>query len=293
MTLDQLRIFIEVAACQHITKASKNLNMTQSAVSAAVSALESRHGILLFDRVGRSIVLNQTGRVFLNEARAVLAQARVAETALQDLAGLMRGELSIMASQTIGAHWLPERLVAYRARYPGVKLDVRIGNTLEVADAVESGLVEFGMVEGMVDRPAIAARIIAMDEMIIVTAPAHPWASLQAIRAEALSESLWVLREPGSGTRLAFDTWMKQSGLEIGQLDIAMVLPGNEAVLGAVEAGLGATLMSRSAASTRLRGGLLQEIAFAPVPRPFYQLRHKERYRSKAADAFEAMIAQT
>ena len=98
MTLEQLRIFVEVAALEHITRAAQRLNMTQSAVSAAISALENRHDIRLFDRVGRTIVLNQAGRSFLTEAHAVLNQARAAEAALNDLSGLMRGRLVVTSA---------------------------------------------------------------------------------------------------------------------------------------------------------------------------------------------------
>lgn len=290
MTLDQLRIFVEVAAREHITKAAAALNMTQSAVSAAVTALESRHGVTLFDRVGRSIMLNQTGRLFLEEAQSVLSRARAAEAALTDLAGLTRGELQIMASQTIGGHWLPARLVKYRRRYPGVTLDVRIGNTVEVADAIEGGHVEVGLVEGNVSRPLLSSQVIATDEMILVASPGHPFGDGRKIGLNDFKETAWVLREPGSGTRLAFDSLLSRSKAGPTDLDIALVLPGNEAVLGAVEAGLGVTLISRSAASAQLRGGLLLELLFAPIPRPFYLLHHTQRYRSKAADAFGALI---
>ena len=81
MTLEQLRIFVAVAERGHVTQAAGALNMTQSAVSAAVAALEARHGVRLFDRVGRSIELNVAGRLFLDEARAVLASAAAADHA--------------------------------------------------------------------------------------------------------------------------------------------------------------------------------------------------------------------
>ncbi len=153
MTLEQLKIFVEVAARQHITQAAQRLNMTQSAVSAAITALETRHGVTLFDRVGRSIVLNQTGRLFLKEAHAVLASARAAEAALMDLSGLMDGELSIMASQTVAGYWLAPRLAAYRTRYPGIRLDVGISNSAEVADAVMRGEIEIGLIEWQEQAP--------------------------------------------------------------------------------------------------------------------------------------------
>ena len=85
---------------------------------------------------------------------------------------------------------------------------------------------------------------------------------------------------------------MTKEKLKLQALNVAIVLPGNEAVLGAVEAGMGATLTSRSAAQTELNSGLLVEANASPLPRPFFLLRHKERYRSKAADAFEALLSE-
>jgi DNA-binding transcriptional LysR family regulator len=91
VTLEQLRIFVAVAEREHVTRAAAALNLTQSATSAAIQALERRYGARLFDRVGRGISLTETGRVFLEEARAVLARAAAAERALADLGDLRRG----------------------------------------------------------------------------------------------------------------------------------------------------------------------------------------------------------
>ncbi|WP_288193116.1 LysR family transcriptional regulator [uncultured Phyllobacterium sp.] len=289
MTLDQLRIFIAVAEREHITHAAAALNMTQSAVSAAITALETRHGVTLFDRIGRSIVLNQTGRVFLKEAVAVVARAKAAETALTDLAGLMRGELSIMASQTIAGYWLPDMLAAYRKLYPGITLDIRIGNTRQVAAAVEAGEAELGLVEGRVEHALLSTRVVATDDMVIVVAAGQPWAAHRTVDARDFRDVAWVLREKGSGTRSAFEQLLGAVNMDVTMLDIAMVLPGNEAVIGAVEAGVGATLISRSVASSKLRARLLREVAYPTMPRPFYLLHHRERYRSKAADAFVSL----
>ena len=107
MTLEQLRIFIAVAERQHMTEAALALNLTQSATSAAIAALEERHGIRLFDRIGRRIELTELGRAFLPEARAVIARADEAAGLLGASAGLMRGRLRLAASQTAANYWLP------------------------------------------------------------------------------------------------------------------------------------------------------------------------------------------
>ena len=156
MTLEQLRIFVAVAERQHVTRAAGELNLTQSATSAAIAALEARYGIKLFDRIGRGIALTQTGRDFLIEARAVLARARAATQVLNDLAGLKRGSLSIAASQTVGNYWLPGRIQAFHAAYPGIDLSLTISNTEQVADAVLHGSADLGFVEGEIDDALLA-----------------------------------------------------------------------------------------------------------------------------------------
>ena len=163
MTLEQLRIFVAVAELEHMTRASQSLNLTQSATSAAIAALESRYATKLFNRIGRRIELTDAGRVFLVEARAVLARATAAETVLSDFAGLSRGSLSLAASQTVGNYWLPPLIHRYQSLHPGIKLGFRIGNTEQVAAWVTEGIADLGVIEGNIDEPALAIQPIADD----------------------------------------------------------------------------------------------------------------------------------
>ena len=286
MTLEQLRIFVAVAERQHITRAAEALNLTQSAVSSAVTTLESRHGVALFDRVGRGIVLNQAGQTFLDEARGVLARVAAAEGALADLSGLERGRLSIHASQTIASYWLPPRLAAFHAKHPGIALDVAIGNTALVARAVAEGDAELGLVEGEVDDPVLRGSVIDHERLTLVVGRGHPWAAQRMAGPPDLATTAWVLREPGSGTRSAFEAALAKRGLSVADLNVAMVLPGNEAVRSAVEAGAGAAVMSESVAAPAVASGALVALPLDMPPRAFHLLRHKQRYRSRAGDAF-------
>ncbi len=291
MTLEQLRIFVAVAERQHVTRAARDLNLTQSAVSSAVTSLEARHGVALFDRVGRGIVLNPAGEAFLAEARAVLDRVAAAEAALDDLGGLARGRLSIHASQTIAAYWLPPRLAAFHRAHPGIVLEVAIGNTAQVAKAVSEGAAELGLVEGEVDDPALSRAVIDHDPLSLVVARDHPWARPGAGAGLDLTGSPWVIREPGSGTRSTLEAVLAKAGLRLADLEVAMVLPANEAVRVAVEAGVGAAVMSQAAAAPGLASGALVEVDYSLPPRPFHLLRHKQRYRSRAGDAFIAMAS--
>ena len=290
MTLEQLRIFVAVAERQHVTRAAEALHLSQSAVSAAVAALEDRHGAKLFHRVGRGIVLTATGSVFLPEARAVLARAAAAELALADLVGLKRGTLSVMASQTIASAWLPRHLVAFRRRHPGIDVKLTVGNTAQVAAAVHAGTADLGFVEGAVEDPLLLRERVARDKLVVVVGPEHPWAGGGTLAPERLGEAEWVLREPGSGTRSAFEAAVARLA-PATKLRIALELPSNEAVRGAVEAGLGATATSASVAAPSLDAGLLVRVDIDLPERDFTVLLHAERHRSRAADALLALMA--
>ena len=132
MTLEQLRIFLAVAERSHVTRAARALNLTQSAVSAAVAALEAQHGVALFDRIGRRIELTEAGAGFLPAARAVLAQAETARLVLADFAEQPRGRLRVHASQTVASYWLPPFLTRFHDANPRVDLSLTVGNTRQV-----------------------------------------------------------------------------------------------------------------------------------------------------------------
>ncbi|MDR6953459.1 DNA-binding transcriptional LysR family regulator [Ancylobacter sp. 3268] len=293
MTLEQLRIFVAVAARQHVTKGAADLNLTQSATSAAIAALEARHATRLFDRIGRRIELTEAGRLFLVEAKAVLAQAAAAEKVLADLSGLAHGSLALAASQTIAGYWLPRQVQRFRARHPGISVSIAVGNTDFVAGQVRRGEADLGFAEGEVEEPALTVLPVARDEMVLVTPVTHPWAWRPPTAAEQLLAGPWVLREPGSGTRAVLEAHLAGLGLPAERLNVALEYPSNEAVRAAVEAGSGVTVLSRRVAASAIRAGTLAEIAFPLPTRRFLALRHKERYRTRAAQAFLDLVAET
>lgn len=293
MTLEQLRIFVAVAEQEHMTRAAGVLNLTQSATSAAIAALETRYAIKLFDRIGRSIKLTDAGRQFAVEARAVLARAAAAEAVLADLAGLTRGSLSLAASQTVGNYWLPPLIHQYHQRYPGIAVALKIGNTEQVATWVRDGLADVGFIEGETEEPGLAATEIAEDELALVVAASHPWAKLRTLTPAELKAANWVVREPGSGTRHVFETVLAGFGIARGDIAITLELPSNESVRAAVVAGAGATIISRIVVATLLKAGTLVELKI-PIPsRRFFLLRHKERHVTQAERELERLIAET
>lgn len=290
MTLEQLRIFVAVAERQHVTEAAHALHLTQSAVSAAVSALESRYCVKLFDRIGRNIRLTEAGRRFAVEARAVLARATEAETVLHDLTGLKRGAVALSASQTVGNYWLPQCLQAYRSNNPGIALSLAIGNTEEVrADVLESR-ADLGFVEGRITDQQLSVLPVATDELVLVARPGLYPEKRKALSRQELAKLPWVFREQGSGTRTELEEALAKAGVPLNKLTIVLELPSNEAVRSAVLAGAGVAVLSRHVVDVPVMAGTLEELPFPLPSRRFYVLRHKARYVSEAVRAFLDMI---
>jgi DNA-binding transcriptional LysR family regulator len=289
MTLEQLRLFVAVAERLHVTRAAEAMNLTQSAVSAAILALERRYGVALFHRVGRHVELTAEGRAFLVEARVIVAQAESAERTLKELSGLKRGTLSVMASQTICSYWLPRRLVDFRKKYPQIAVKVEVGNTTQVAGAVANGGVEIGLVEGAVTDAAFHQVVVGRDRLVIVTPRGHSWIKKPPRNAADLLKENWVLREPGSGTRSEFEAALKKKGIDPSRLRVVLELPSNEAVRTAVKAGAGVTAISELVGEAGIQFGAVSKIKFALPDRPFHALWHKERHHSRAGGAFVAL----
>jgi DNA-binding transcriptional LysR family regulator len=292
MTLEQLRIFVAVADRRHVTRAAAELGITQSAASAAIAGLEARYGAKLFDRVGRGIHLTETGRLFLPQARSVLDSVAVARSVLEDRASEATGRVSVAASQTIASYWLPRRLSAFRFTHPGVRLDVVIGNTREVEAAVVDGIANLGVVEGPTQHPALLRRQIDHDRPLLVVAAQHPPLPHIAPGRLDLRAISWVIREEGSGTRLVLEDLAQREGLRLDELKIFLVLPVNEAVREAVEAGAGATIISEHVVASAVAAGKLRAVPIDLPPRDFTLVRHRDRHLSFAQSALLKHLTQ-
>jgi DNA-binding transcriptional LysR family regulator len=290
MTLEQLRIFVAVAELQHVTRAAQMLHLSASAVSNAIAALEERHVIRLFDRVGRNIALSADGRAFLPHARKMLECARSAEAALTDLRKVIGGSLVLRATPAIANYWLPRNLIGFQADNPLVRIDLTTGRLENVVAAILQGEAEVGFVEGLVDAPMLETAIIAEDRLAVVVNRSHPWATCKRLAVDALATTPWVMREATSGTRRSVDAALKGAGIDVTALNIRMTLPSNLAILAAVAAGVGAAALSENSVAAATAG---LELVRAPVDLParyYRMIWHRHRYISRTAQLFKDAI---
>ncbi|WP_107815408.1 LysR substrate-binding domain-containing protein [Celeribacter persicus] len=294
MTFEQLRIFLAVAARSHVTQAASALNLTQSAVSSAIATLEAQHGVKLFDRIGRGIVLTEEGRLFLPVAQRVLTEAETARNALDDLAAEPRGTLRVFASQTVASYWLPPRLMALHARHAGLRIALTVGNSTQAAKAVSEGTADLGFVEGPLPESDLQHQVVARDELVLVMRDTRSMAGCESFSTDDYRAFTWVLRETGSGTRSESETHLSGMGLSVDQLDVALELPSNEAVLAAIAASDAVSLVShralRHSAFGHVRGHRITWTA--PSLRPFAMITHPHRHRTRAASALITVISE-
>jgi len=288
ITLRQLEIFEEVAANQHVTKASERLLISQSAVSMAIAELESTVGGPLFERRGRRLLLNERGRLLLPEAREILGRARTIERVLNEATTEPVGELRVGASTTIGNYILPWLLGEFARLYPRAKAYLIVGNTKQIETAVDNGQLDLGLVEGPCHIPSVNSAFWREDELVVIAGQGHPWHREKTASAEMLAKAPWIMREKGSGTREVFESAMARQGIGI---TISLELGHTEAIKKAVEAGLGVGCLSRMAVQRELDNGWLSRIETPlDLRRNLTILTRDYGYRTKLLDACLSLL---
>jgi len=252
LTLRRLEIFVQVAECGHVTTAGKNLGLTQAAVSMALAQLEEYHDSALFHRSGRTLHLNEKGRVVLPRAREILRQVETLRRMLDASWNEPIGQLRIGASTTIGNYLLPLLMGEFTRRYPQAEVQLHVGNTEMIARDVVEGELDIGLIEGPCHEPELNCNFWRDDELLVVCASQHPWADMEMVGRDALLAETWIIREPGSGTREVFEAALDLAATE---LEHRLELGHTEAIKKAVQAGLGVSCLSRFAMETELELG--------------------------------------
>lgn len=257
ITLRQLEIFVKVAKCEHVTQASNQLFITQSAVSMSISELERLAGAPLFERHGKRLLLNDRGRRILPEAEEVIRRVKEVEQFLDDSVGEPSGTLNVGASTTIGNYILPDIVAEFSRKHTKAKVLLTIGNAQQIENALENGDLDVGLIEGIPHSSVLDTAAWKNDELVVVVAKSHPWAVDKSATADMLQSAPWIMREKGSGTREVFEAAMASESIGFS---ISLELGHTEAIKKATEAGLGVGCLSRIAVRRELENCWLVEI---------------------------------
>ncbi|BBT80713.1 LysR family transcriptional regulator [Aeromonas sp. YN13HZO-058] len=282
LTLQQLKVFATIARYGNLGLAANELCLSKGAVSQSLQELERQLSTPLFDRIHPRLQLNNEGRLLQPAAEELL-------TRMQDIENLFSpdaepsGQLRLGASQTIGNYLLPTLLASSKQEL-GLPPKVTINNTHLLCHALANFELDMALIEGENHHPDLLAEPWLQDEMLVVAPPGHPLADKAELSLSRLGGETWVLREAQSGSREQFIQQIQpelphwQAGLELNTL---------EAVMLAVEKGLGISFISRLAVSDRLKDGRLVALPLTRrFPRQLSLIWHKQKYHSASLRHF-------
>ena len=284
----KLRVFCAVAETKSFSKASELIHLTQPAVSLQIQAMEELYETRLFDRSGNTINLTPAGEILYKRAKEILALYSEAQQNISEITGAIKGSLSIGASSTIGNYLLPHIISAFKKKVPQVNISLVVGNTKTITEKLNAGEIDIALVEGDVSKQRFSVETLLSDELVVIMSPAHPWAERRNLPAIELTKEPLIMREEGSGTRQIILKHLEEHGLKLDQLKIALVMGSTEAIKGAVEEGLGVSIMSGWAVRKWLKLGILKAATFKDLKfhRNFSIISPKRNYSTHTAREF-------
>jgi DNA-binding transcriptional LysR family regulator len=285
LTLHQLRTFRAVAEQLSFSAAALELSISQPSVSYQVKELEAVLGLSLLDRLGKRVRLTEAGQVLYEYARRTLALLDEAALAMEQLRGIERGTLRVGASNTVGIYVIPLALGAYKKRHPNLAVSLEIATPNALLDRVRQGAIDLAVLSPPVTDPELIAVPFMVDDLVLVVPAGHPLAGRRGLTLRDLADESFLMREPGSGTRLAVDAAARKAGVT---LQVGMELGSNGAIKHAVEAGLGLAVLSSHAIELERKGGglVVVDVEGLPIPRPWSIVHLRRRQIPAAVDQF-------
>ncbi|MBK8639140.1 MAG: LysR family transcriptional regulator [Chromatiaceae bacterium] len=281
----RLQVFHTVARLLSFTKAAETLHMTQPAVTFQIRQLEDHFNTRLFDRTHNRISLTAAGEQVLYFADRIFEIYAEMEHSIRDLTGEISGALTIGASTTIAEYMLPTLLGDFKEKYPEVTIHLKVANSDGIVSLVESNAIDLGVVESSVANKNLVVEVCKRDHLLGIVPPSHPLAKETSVKFARLLEYPFICREEGSGTRGVIGEYLDQLPECEGALKVAMELGSPEAVKGAVEAGMGVSVVSRATIQKELRLGTLVALELdPPLERPFSFVHQKQKFRLRVME---------
>ena len=285
-TLRQIAVFVAVARHESVSRAARALALSQSATSTALGELERQYDTQLFDRLGKTLRLNELGQSMLPRAVELIERADGIESMLEGRTGY--GRLRIGATLTIG-NYLATLIVAdFLKRHPEGSAQLQVHNTATIIEQVARYELDLGLIEGNCRHPDLTVEPWVEDELVVFCAPTHPLARRGTARPEELASESWIVREVGSGTRETLDRALHHHHWT---LNVRLELEHTEAIKRAVEFGLGIGCISRLALREAFRRGSLVAIETPELDlrRYFHFLWHKKKFQTTGMREFVAL----
>ncbi len=284
-----LETFCRVAELKSFSKAADDLFLTQPTVSGHIISLEQSLSLRLFDRASREVRLTKSGQVFLEYASKILSLRKEMLNALSEFSQGIRGELALGSSTIPGEYLLPKLIGDFKKNHPSFVISLRIADTKEVIQYVLQDQVEFGVIGAKLNHPSLHYEKYAEDEIIVMAPSEHPLARKKRVGLDELLKEPWIVREEGSGTRIAVERALRRKGRTLKQFNVVMEMGSTSSVKEGVKANLGLAFISGRATEGEVGQGSLSRInveGLEPISRQMYIVFHRRRTLSPMALEF-------
>ncbi len=284
----KLKVFCTVAETKSFSKTSEIIHLTQPAVSLQIQALEEKYETKLFDRSSSTVTLTSAGDLLYKYAKEILGLYASAEKAIGKQTGIAKGSLTLGAGSNIGNYILPSVITEFRNAHPKIKMYLHVSNSKRIAELLNSGNIDLGLVEGDVSRQKIIVKKLLSDELLLIVAPGHPWANRKEVSLSEVVKEPFIFREAGSGTRQMIEKFLGRHGVTPHDMKISTILGSTEAIKDAVENGLGVSIISRWAARKESKYGTLRLLGLKEekMVRDFSLIINKNSVSSNSLEEF-------
>jgi DNA-binding transcriptional LysR family regulator len=289
LDLPKLRILVAVARAGSFTRAAEALDLRQPTVSQQVQVLERGLGVRLFDRLGHTVRLTASGSALVPYAERILQLADEAQAATREAAGLAAITLRLGAGNTLATYILPDLLARLRWEHPEVSVQITVGNTDQLLDAVLDGAVELGLVGSPVADDRLSIHPFMQDELVVIEPPDGPWPTAEVVRLADLGAQTLLVREAGSALQASVDALLRARGTQPRH---TITLGNLEAIKRCVEAGLGVAIVPEIAVRREAQAGALRALTLVDVSdeRSFLYVYRRDRILSPAAQLFVELL---
>jgi len=281
----RLQVFHAVARLLSFTKAAEMLHMTQPAVTFQIRQLEEQFDTRLFDRAHNRVSLTEAGHVAFEFAETIFEKYSEMENAIRDITGSISGSLTLGASTTISEYMLPALLGDFNSKNPEVLLRLRVSNTDGIVSMIENNVIDLGVVEGPVTNKNLLVEKCRDDELVVVVPPDHEFAQQKSVNIKDVLDGSFICREEGSGTREVVSEYVKAQGLGKHALKACLELGSPEAIKGAIEAGMGVSILSAVSIAKEIKLGTLKTVPLdPPLTREFSFVRQRQKFRVRSME---------
>lgn len=290
LTIRQLRVFDAVARHLSHSRAAEALHLTQPAVSMQIRQLEDVAGLPLFEQLGKKIFLTAAGQELWHTARNILQQLAEAEDMLAEMKGLRRGRLAVSVAST-ASYFMPRLLAQFSQRYPDTTISLNVTNREALIRQLALNDMDLAIMGQPPPGLDLEAASFMENPLVIIAPPNHPLGKLKNIPLSRIQQETFLVREQGSGTRIAMERFFAEQGI---QPAIGTEMSTNEAIKQAAQAGMGLGILSLHTVQLELETQRLTvlDVEHFPILRHWYVVHHPGKRLSGIAQAFKTFLLE-